>query len=418
MMWLAFLILQVAAEEAAVTKSAPDVIVIVLDDISNDRLKVYQEYRIPEADMPVTPNIDAVAAAGVRLTGFYACPWCSPSRAAMMTGMFPAHTQVGEFLRSYECTAMADLPTIGDVFSAAGYETLFAGKWHLDPVETSCYDPSAPNRRGWKRFAGVPANAGDYYDWTLVEDGVESEQTTYRPEVLAAKAEQLWAEARSPKILWAALSLPHRPVHDPPQALATHPVGSGDLFRQWVTMIEAMDHSVGRIAALADEQDFLFIVSDNGDITPGATFSDWPESKGSLKEPGINVPFLARGPGIAAGRVDDTLVAAYDVFPTLCRIAGIEGPAVDGRSFDGVLLGVAPAPRPYTWVHSFAPNGVGPFTTEGFALIEAGGWKLIRIDGTDQLYQLTTPGWDGDPVQNPAEAGRLARVLDAIIAGF
>jgi len=415
------LILQAAL---GITAHHPDVMVVILDDLANDRLAVYGESLLAPAEMPVTPAIDAVAAAGLRCTGFYTSHTCSPSRAALMTGLYPAHDCVGDPYGPGDLHSDYT-PTLGQWFQDAGYATSYVGKWHINATEDTVVDPAAPNLRGWRDFAGHKGNAGDYFAWKLTVNGTTSDVVGYRPQVFLDFAVSAWTTMRSPKIEVVALSLPHRPLHDPPQSWVTHAVGGTEL-QQWVTMIEAADFVLGQLRALLQPNDYLFVLADNGDIRPATTFSDWPEAKGTMKEPGINVPLLIQGPGIAAGTVSGALLGAYDVAPTLADLCHVPTPAVDGHSFTDVLRARPVRDREFVWSSWYRPNGDWTLAPDQqWALVAADGWKLIRtIDSTgtvDELYDLNTapPGWDGTPVvNNVAQLHRLQAELDARIGGL
>lgn len=389
----------------------PNVIVIVADDLGYGDTSAYGSTRVR------TPNIDALAADGVRFTQGYAShPVCSPSRAALMAGR--AQTRFG-----YEFNPVGRDRTTGvarsevllpQVMKDAGYATGMVGKWHLGQPQG--YHPLD---RGFSSFYGVLAGATSFM--TRYAPGDESyippstrtsfgsaEGLTFRPD--ATEAEIMTAvraaapvfDGRKPVevdeyltdaftehalsfidrnkdrpfFLYLAHTAPHTPLQAPERYIARNRHIADKGQRVYAAMITALDDSVGairqRLKAAGIERDTLIVfLSDNGCaayVEGACANTPLTGFKRDHLEGGVRVPYIVAWPGhIPGGRVDDQVVSTLDVAPTVAAMAGTRMPKVaDGLDLSGYLTGHAPAPGERRLFWRTGPN---------FA-IRDGDWKM------------------------------------------
>jgi len=440
----------------------PNIILIVIDDMGWSDSAVYG------STFYQTPAIDRLAREGVRFTNFYAAgSVCSPTRASLMTGRYPARIGVTDWIGGEDAGLLQPpknldhLPleqeTIGEAFTAAGYATGYIGKWHLG---TGAYMPGA---RGFA-FTKAVNNAGQpaayffpYKDekWEAVNvpdlgDGREGEYLTDR---LTDEAIG-FVERRRDQPFFLVLS--HYAVHTPLQAQADLKVkyeskgaalygkdpaparSERDAFTKvrqdhptYAAMLESVDRSVGRVLESIDrlrlaENTVVVFVSDNGGLSTllspraNAPTANLPlrAGKGWLYEGGIRVPAIIRGPGVKTpGRVIDAPAITNDLYPTLLALAGLPArPAqhLDGASLVPLLNNTGPVTRDALFWHFPHYHGSG---SRPSSAIRAGGWKLIEWleDGRVELYNLARdPGESRDlAAAESARAAQLKARLDA-----
>ena len=373
-----------------------------------------------------TPHVDRLATQGMRFTDAYAaCPVCSPTRASLMTGKYPATVNLTDFIaghwRPYAKLVVPkfnlQLPlsevTIAEALKAAGYRTACFGKWHLGGRDFG------PGKSGFDEFGGAP-NRND--------KAVEG---------LTDRALDFIARHRDKPFF---LFLSHHTVHIPIQASKERVekyrarLKPGQEFPQqanpaYAAMVEEMDIQVGRVVAKLDElgladDTVLIFFSDNGGLHKiftgrgGWTTSNAPlrDEKGSLYEGGIRVPLIVRWPGkVKAGSECSVPVTSVDFYPTLLEMAGATGDPThkaDGASIVPVLTGKAALERDaiywhYPHYHHTAPCGA----------VRAGDWKLIEYfeDGKVELYNLKADlGEKTDlAAKMPGKAAELQKKLAA-----
>jgi arylsulfatase A-like enzyme len=379
-----------------------------------------------------TPNIDRLAAGGMRFTDAYAaCPVCSPTRASIMTGKYPARLGLTNWLvgriwpkhspiRPVKWRTHMPLEevTLAEAFKAAGYATGFFGKWHLGGR------PYWPEKQGFDVNVagcerGLPRTYFDPYRLPNLADRKKGEYLTDR---LTEEAEKFLAANRDRPFL---CYLSHYAVHTPlqaKQALAARyrakaarmpkppiPVfgtESGHRCRQvqnhpvFAGMIQSVDESVGRLVKKLDELGIadstaVIFMSDNGGTTTGGGLptSNLPlrAGKGWLYEGGIREPMIVKWPGVTRpGSTCAVPVTSTDFYPTMLAMAGLPGRPEqhrDGTSFAGLLKGEGKLDRDAIYWHypHYSPQGGRP----GGA-VRAGDFKLIEFyeDGRGELYNL------------------------------
>lgn len=389
-----------------------------------------------------TPNLDALAGAGVRFTQAYAaCPVCSPTRASIMAGKYPARMATTDWFGAPQPDRMGNhktrekpllpaayverLPleevTIAEALRSAGYRTFFAGKWHLGPEGFFPEDQGFEVNKGGHERGSPPGGYFAPYRNPKLEDGPEGE---HLPGRLAREAVAfLESVGEAPFFLFLSFYSVHTPLQTRPELRAKYEAKAAAMDRSageafgvegerrvrlvqdhpvYAGMVEAMDSAVGEVmtglknAGLWEETVVVFM-SDNGGLSTseGSPTSNLPlrAGKGWLYEGGIREPMVIRWPGRAEpGGVCDTPVTSTDFFPTLLEMAGLDPRPewhMDGHSLCGLLRGdggAALAERPLFWHYPHYGNQGGSPS----AAIRVGDWKLIEFfeDGRCELYDL------------------------------
>src|SRR4051812_7059203 len=406
---------------AAAPAQKPNVVLILADDFGWTDLACYG------SDLHESPAVDQLARDGMKFTQNYsACCVCSPTRAAIMTGKYPARLHVTDWIPG----AMPDNPkllvpdwtkylpleetTIAEVFKAAGYATAPIGKWHLATAGSAKY---YPDKQGFDlNIAGTdkPQPTTYYAPYkipTLQPEGKPGEYLTDRLGDEAVK----WIESVKDKPFF--LYLPHFAVHLPVQGrpdltqkytnkLQTAHVdpvvrvGRNHTSPEYAAMTEAMDQVVGRVRAkLAElhltENTIVIFTSDNGGRVPTTSNVPLRLGKASAYEGGVRVPLIVDWPGrTKPGSVSDAPVITMDLFPTIVEMAGLPTSAaktaVDGMSFASVLRGGTKAPRDTMFWHyphhqHYQLGGAMPY-----GAIRSGDYKLIEFynDMHVELYNI------------------------------
>ncbi|MBM3787329.1 MAG: arylsulfatase, partial [Acidobacteria bacterium] len=204
------------ASLTAAPSARPNIVVILADDLGFSDVGCYGgEIR--------TPNLDAMAKAGVRFTQFYNGARCCPTRASLLTGLYAHQAGVGHMVDSgkaslpgYRGDLSANSVTIAQVLKTAGYRTLMSGKWHITPVTSSKHN--WPLQRGFDRFYGTIHGAGSFYDPVTLSRGNESAapegESYYYTDAIASNAISFLDEVKSePFFLYLAFTAPHWPMH-------------------------------------------------------------------------------------------------------------------------------------------------------------------------------------------------------------
>lgn len=357
----------------------PNIILIMADD------QGYETIAANGGTSYKTPNIDRLAANGMRFTNAYAHPLCTPSRVALMTGQynFRNYTSFGELRRSEK--------TFGNMLRDAGYRTAIVGKWQLSEG-----DFQAPFHFGFEEYLlwhfgtrvnGVPtpgAQGSRYWDPVLYRNGklLSDTKGKFGPDVMADFVADFIRDRRAePFFLYYPLTLPHDPWIQPPGYPATGD-SSGDLRafygprantlepkeiaerqRRFAAMVEYGDTLVGRVTAQLDalklsDRTLVIFTGDNGNYPALRSTIEGREMAGDKGRPtdaGTHVPLIAQWKGrIPAGKVNHDLIDFTDFLPTLADVTGARlssGVTVDGRSFAPQLRGQAGTPREWIFCH-------------------------------------------------------------------
>jgi len=381
----------VVALATAAAVERPNIVFILSDDQGFADIG----YRSREV---VTPHLDALAAGGVRLEQFYVQPVCTPTRAALMTGLYPLRLglQLGVIKPESRHGLPLKVRTLPQALRAAGYFTALCGKWHLGNGGPE-YLPTA---RGFDHQYGFYLGMTDYFthrrdgglDWHRQDRALREEG--YVTDLIAAEAtaliERHWGGPK-PLFLYVAFSAPHTPLQ------ATEPwlerfAHIADLKRRThVAMIAQMDDAIGRIVAALDrkglrEKTLIVFSYDNGANLPVGDNGPLRDQKGSVYEGGVRVPAFAHWPGrLPAGRLVTQPLHMVDWHPTLLRLAGATAAPdpLDGRDLWSALIDPKAAAVRDEILINAAP---------GTGALRRGDWKLV-VNG--QLrYKGGTPRAD------------------------
>lgn len=438
----------------------PNIVVVLTDD------QGWMDAGVYGSEYYETPNIDRLAARGIRFTNAYsASPLCSPTRLSVLTGHFPhrhgmtaphGHLpplppntplytpgKIGAPWQAYQVPEPTrymplDVTTYGSVFKDAGYATAFMGKWHLGNP------PHSPESIGFDRVVGGRGNPGPpggfFAPWT--EDTLPKRpKGTHIDDAITDEALDFMAEShdRGKPFL---LNLWFYDVHAPFQAKAdlikkyrgkTDPRGKQD-FAVMGAMLQTMDDNLGRVMdkieelGLGDDTIIVFW-SDNGgnmyDDPEGTTPTNnapLKAGKGNIHEGGIRVPAIIDWPGVTEpGAVSDTVVSTIDIFPTILNMAKLDKP--DEVNFDGIdlepVLRGESIDRDTMYFHF--PHYVPKPLNISASAVRRGDYKLIRRydkDGSGpfvfELYNLQNDL--GETTNLAAEMPELVQELDALIA--
>jgi arylsulfatase A len=437
------LLLGLAGAAPARAAEKTNIVVILMDDLGGRDLGCYGStyYR--------TPHLDRLAAGGLKFTDAYAaCPVCSPTRAALMTGKYPARLNLTDWLpgrpdrpdqKLLRPVINQHLPleevTLAKVLQSAGYATGHIGKWHLGGKGFE------PERRGFDfNIAGDEAGSPRSYfapyknkEGRFMPGLEKAPAGEYLTDRLTAEAEKFMEQNRDrPFFLYLSHYAVHIPLKAKPDLVAKYKAG-GPAGTQnnpvYAAMIESMDDSVGRILAKLDELKLadgtaVLFTSDNGGLsvlegpnTPATINSPFREGKGFLYEGGTRVPLLVRWPGVTrAGSVSAVPVSSIDFFPTILDLCGLKSDAkVDGVSLRPVLGGKGDlAPRALYWHY---PHYSNQALARPGSSVREGDYKLIEFfeDGRRELYDLKKdPGETRNQIaEQPEKAKELTAKLDA-----
>ena len=422
-------------------ETKPNIVLIVADDLGWADLGAYGSTYYK------TPSLDKLAAAGRRFTqGYSACPVCSPTRAAILTGKHPARVGITDwipgmppkrsqnFVRSPFLQQLPlDETTLAERLKAQGYATAHIGKWHLGGKGFE------PTRQGFDlNIAGDELGStlsyfAPFARETRVMPGLESApKGEYLTDRLTDEAVHFIADHKSSPFF---LYMPHFAVHTPivakPEVVAQYPAWDGVPHgRQenptYAAMLQGLDESVGRVLAeldrwkLADKTIVIF-TSDNGGLateegprTPATFNAPLREGKGWVYEGGIRVPFIIRWTGKIEPGTETTPARSEDFVPTLLELthSPAEGP-FDGVSLAKLLTHKEPiAERTLIWHYPhYSPQGGRPS-----GAVREGDWKLVKDDTTGRL-ELFNLGNDVRESKNlsaekPEKVAELAKKLE------
>lgn len=417
----------------------PNILLIIGDDMGNESLPCFGLGN-PGAD---TPTLDQLCDSGVRFDNFWSQPVCSPTRATVLTGRYGFRTGVGRPTGDADAigyfpeppakpaaapaeqsgrgggarrgNAPTDyglplnelaLPMIFNANHQLGYSTAAIGKWHLADNRNGWEDH--PNIVGFDHFSGlIRGFPASYFTWNKVVDGEWSGTTGYTPEDKRHDA-VAWLDTQkdNPWFLWFAFTLPHNPLHLPPEDLLNSDYSSidpqadpaTDSLPYFHAMLEAMDTEIGEIldSMPAEERanTYVIFMGDNGTSNNVVTEPyRRGAAKGTVYQGGVNVPLIVAGPGVRQG-VSSALVNSTDIFSTVLDMAGIDISAsipeklsIDSTSILPYLRDPdAKSIREYVYVDNFAGNFAG--VEQGNYAMRNSEFKLLRHNGNTEFYNL------------------------------
>lgn len=408
----------------AATELKPNFVFILADDLGWSDLGCYG------ADLHETPNIDSLAAQGIRFTDAYAAPVCSPTRASIMAGKHPARLHMtiwhegalGQVLKRKMIppSAVANLPrseiTIAEILKAAGYRTFHVGKWHLG--DAAHY----PETQGFDiNIGGTFWGAPNTFFFPFSGSGRFGKQFRYVPGLGSGQPEDYLTDRLTDKALELIdqsgeqpffLNLWYHTVHTPIEAKAERvnyyarkiQANMNHQNATYAAMVHSLDENVGRVLRKLEargiaKNTIVIFMSDNGGYINRSegqrVTNNYPlrSGKGSLYEGGVRVPLIVRWPGITwDSSVSHTPVVSMDLYPTILEMAGLEGDSKHNSDIDGVSL--VPILRDPTALLSREDiYGHYPHyypTTTPVSSIRSGNWKLLEYHEDDriELYDL------------------------------
>jgi len=383
-------------------KKKPNVIFILIDDMGQRDVGCYG------SKCYESPNIDKLAAGGMRFTdGYAACPVCSPTRASIMTGKYPARLHLTDWIAGHvQPKAKLKIPdwtkylpleetTIAEALKPAGYVSACIGKWHLGNKE---YYPGEQgfdvNIGGYER--GQPPSYFSPYNIPTMENGADREYLTDRLGDEALK----FIEKNKERPFF--LYFPNYAVHTPLQAkkditdkyLAKGLPAKGQNGATYAAMIQSVDENIGRIMKKLDElgiadNTIIFFMSDNGGLEGVTSNAPLRAGKGTLYEGGIREPWIVKWPGaVKPGTTCSVPVISTDFYSTILEMVGAApdgAKTLDGLSIVPLLKGTGSIQRDalywhYPHYHVTKPGGA----------IRCGDFKLIEYyeEGKLELYDL------------------------------
>jgi arylsulfatase A len=393
----------------------PNVLIILCDDLGYGDLSCYGHPHIR------TPNLDRLAAEGLRLTAWYsAAPVCSPSRVGLLTGRDPNRAGVYDWIPAagqsgsrdagrHQTHLRRDEVTLPALLKAAGYATAMAGKWHCNSRFNDPAQPQ-PDDAGFDHWFATQNNAAPSHEnpTNFVRNGEPAGPLEGFSCQLVAREAIGWLErqrqrdASQPFFLYVAFHEPHEPVASPPELVKEYlDIARNPDQAQHFANVANMDRAVGELLAAlgrlgAADNTLVVFTSDNGPETLNRyrTANRSYGSPGPLRgmklwttEAGFRVPGIVRWPTkIAAGQVSDEPVSSLDLLPTICALAGAEVPedlALDGADARPVCDGGRiERHRPLFWVYYNALN-------EQRVALRDGPWKLLARLDHGELPKIT-----------------------------
>jgi len=410
----------VADAAAAPAGGKPNFVFIFTDDQGYADLGCFGSTTIK------TPNVDRMAAEGMKLRDYYAAPVCSPSRASLMTGCYPRRVGIDRaggknvLYPGQPEGLSANEITIAKLLKGRGYATACIGKWHLGDQP-----PFLPTSHGFDYYFGIPFsnNMGNMYGLPplplmrgdkVIEENPKQALLTQR--YTAEAVDFIKAHKDRPFFLYLPHTMPHAPV------------AASEKFRGRTTRgaygdsIEEIDWSTGQILDTLkqlglDDKTLVMFVSDNGG-PGGGDNTPLRGGKGSTQEGGIRVCAVARWPGkIPAGTVCKEIASNMDILPTFAKLAGAEPPKdriIDGVDIWPLLSGQAGAKGRETFFY---------YSMDSLQAVRSGKWKLVVVEqerktitrlDTPKLYDLEKDiGETADvAAQNPDVVKRLAGQIE------
>jgi len=434
--FLALAVISSCAGAQAVPPAKWNVVLLLADDLG------WRDLGCTGSSFYETPAIDRLASQGMRFTqGYAACNVCSPTRASILTGKYPARLHTTNFFGGnrkgmllppdYRQSLPAEETTLAEAFRSAGYRTAIAGKWHLGGKGSLPADHGFDVVFGAEtKPAGGPPEDPHYCTQLSTQAMGFIEESKDRPFFLYLPFHEPHVGLKTRPELQQKYRLKAAALTPPPgprevaagpgfkaRAVQDHPVYAG--------MIEELDQAVDRVLRKLDalglsERTVVVFTSDNGGLSTaeGSPTSNFPlrAGKGWNYEGGLRTPWIFRVPGrVAAGSLCETPVISNDLYPTLLELAGIVPPP--GQALDAVSLlplleakGTIPE-RPFFWHYPHYSNQGG----RPAGALRSGSWKLVEWfeDSRVELYDLASdPGEEKDlAAAQPEKAAALEKQL-------
>jgi arylsulfatase A-like enzyme len=405
--------------------SPPNIVLIMVDDLGYGDLS---SYGAPDMQ---TPNIDALMASGLRFNQFYAnCTVCSPTRASLMTGLYPDKAGVPGVIRQTPTSDWGFLDpsaiTLPDQLKRADYHTALIGKWHL-----GLDSPNLPNERGFDFFHGFLGDMmNDYYNhrrgginWMRRNGEVIDPKGTHATDLFSDwSIEYINEQAKDedkPFFLFLSYNAPHFPIQPPKdwlEKVTAREPGLDPKRAKNVAFVEHLDDNVGRVmgaiekAGIKDNTIVIFTSDNGGSLRHAQRNLPLNGGKQDHLEGGIRVPTCVVWPEKIKPGVSDELGITMDFYPTLCEIAGVPiEHEIDGQSLVPIWLKGEPgdADRVLIWVRR---EGNMAHQGRAYYAIRKGKWKLFQNSPFEPMRLVDL---DADPYErSPMPArGKVAEAL-------
>jgi len=421
--WILSIVLTLSATVMSATAAKPNVIYILCDDLG------YGEVGYNGQDKIKTPELDTLAAQGMRFTDHYAgSSVCAPSRGILMTGLHAGHAFIRANSPRYprgQTPLPAESETLGKLMQRAGYKTACIGKWGLG----SPWNSGNPNKQGFDYFFGYcdQRNAHNYYPkfiWRNDEQ-VMLNGKVYTHDLFTEEALKFVEENKeTPFFLYLAYTIPHTKYQVPELGMYAD-MDWPENMKKHAAMTSRMDRDVGQLIRHLEElglmeNTLVLFNSDNGAHGEQGSeefFDTSGELRGikrSMYEGGVRSPMFAYWPGkVPAGTVSDHPSVFYDMLPTLSELTGesVQGPT-DGISFLPTLLGQPEKQAKHEYLYwelyERKPNQA----------LRMGKWKLVVPDTREpeemELYDLSSDGSEQQNVLSdyPEVADRLRKAMN------
>ena len=438
----------------------PNVIVVLVDDLG------WMDLGCQGSDFYRTPNIDRLAATGMRFTdGYASCAVCSPTRAALMTGRSPARLGITDWIRAefqlsarqwpnvrdkygYHRTGSADRElltpvnelqlqhseiTLAELLKPVGYISAFIGKWHLGGKGHLPVDQGFDENYGGWDYGQPPSYFDPFVQLPRLPMGIPTLAPRQAGEYLTDReADEAVGFIERNKDRPFLLYLSHYAVHTPIQAkqdliesYERRKDGQGQDDAVYAAMVHSVDDAMGRLLETLDrtglsERTLIVFTGDNGGLDrQGRPTENAPlrSGKGYAYEGGLRTPWIVRWPGVTeAGATSSEPVASIDLLPTIAAAVGTRPPAdrpIDGIDLGPALRGGKLAERALFWHFPHYRHGPGH---DPYSVVRQGDWKLIRFydPAKTELYNLAEDLGEANDLaaSEQDKARQLAALLD------
>ena len=451
----------VSASAANQASAAPNILLILADDMGVEALSVYG---LGET-APTTATIDALARDGVLFRNFWSQPVCSPTRATIMTGRYGFRTGVGRPIAPavdgggsgplppppvkpasapWEPAGMGRnpgnpvsrglpstefmLPMALDAGTFDRYRTAAIGKWHLADPDNGWLQH--PKNAGIDFYSVIMHGEDSYFAWRKVLNG-EVVGTTVHSAIDQTETAIDWIgeQGDEPWFMWLSFILPHTPLHLPPTDLLQSDYSdlsptqntSENPIRYFHAMIEAMDTEIGRVldsmAPSVRENTYVIFIGDNGTTNSSVIPPFEPgRAKGTIYQGGLNVPLIVSGPGVERGAVSESLVNSTDLYSTILEMAEVNVDEVvpDGVTLDSVsivpYLSSPESPSRRDWVYADVFSGSFLGVANANYAMRNDRYKLLRHEGREEFYDLSHDPYEHDDLlEGTMSAGQQAQ---------
>lgn len=432
-------IVAIVASASQQAISAPNVLLILADDMGVEALSVYG---LGET-APKTAALEQIANEGVVFRNFWSQPVCSPTRSTIMTGRYGFRTGVGRPVAPhadgggsgplppplakpagapFETTGMGRrvenpvsrglrmdefmLPQALDAGSGGAYRAAAIGKWHMADADNGWLDH--PRHAGIDFYSAIMHGEDSYFTWRKNLNGEVQLMTNYGAiDRTNTAIEWIEEQGDEPWFMWLSFILPHTPLHLPPRELLQSDYSDLDPsantnenpLRYFHAMIEAMDTSIGRVldSMAPDVRDntYVIFIGDNG-TGSGSVAPPFRSgrAKGTVYQGGVNVPLIVSGPDVEEGAVSEALVNSVDLYATILDMTEVDSAeAVPSRvkqdtvSFFPYLANPAMASL-RDWVYADVFSGSFAGLADANYTIRGERYKYLRHAGTEEFYDL------------------------------